>query len=431
MAGVRPEHPAIAQLADTEALRLITEHATELISLHRPDGVYLFASAGCRNLLGYEPHELVGRSGVDLIHPDDRADALRVLSRVAELPATTIVFRVGAKDGHWVWVECTAQATGSPTGEVVMVARDVTKRKEAEDRLREADERFRNAFDEAPIGMALTSLDGVFMRVNRALCEMTALEPQEMVGLRITAITHPDDIEADLDAIDRMITGDLETFHTEKRYVRKDGSVIWIQLSATPVHDVEGKPAYFVSQMQDITEQRARHAQLAHRALHDGLTGLANRSHLIEDLELTLAGLAFRPGGGVGLLFLDLDQFKAINDRLGHLGGDVVLVEIGRRLSGAIRAGDTVARMGGDEFVVLCECDGDGADLEELATRLLAVVDRPMSYDGVEVRTTVSIGMSATQDQSATPLVLLGQADRALYDAKRAGRNRWRWCRLA
>jgi diguanylate cyclase (GGDEF)-like protein len=173
-----------------------------------------------------------------------------------------------------------------------------------------------------------------------------------------------------------------------------------------------------------VTEQRALQEQLAHQALHDPLTGLANRRLFFDRLDLARAR-ARRSGGVLGVLFMDLDGFKAINDSLGHEAGDEVLVTVAGRLRAAMRAADTLARLGGDEFAVLCEDLTGRDDLIRIAERLTKAVGEPFQVEGTPVSVGMSIGIAVAAQPSASPDELLRQADAAMYRAKSAGKRRW------
>jgi diguanylate cyclase (GGDEF)-like protein/PAS domain S-box-containing protein len=175
---------------------------------------------------------------------------------------------------------------------------------------------------------------------------------------------------------------------------------------------------------RDVTEQRALQEQLAHQALHDPLTGLANRRLFFDRLDLARAR-ARRSGGMLGMLFMDLDGFKAINDTLGHDAGDEVLVTVAGRLRATMRAADTLARFGGDEFAVLCEDLTGQDDLIRIAERLTTAVGEPFPVESAPVSVGVSIGIAVAAQPAASPDEIVRQADTAMYQAKRAGKRRW------
>jgi diguanylate cyclase (GGDEF)-like protein/PAS domain S-box-containing protein len=282
-------------------------------------------------------------------------------------------------------------------------------------------ERFRRAFDEAAIGMAIVSSDGRWLQVNQALADLTGYPQSELVGMGFQDVTHPDDLDADVEALRELIAGERRRYVAETRYFHADGRIVWVALSVSVVRDATGGVLYLISQMQDITERKQAEAKLAHQAMHDPLTGLPNRT-LFND-RMLVAEARLRRGGSVALLFLDLDRFKVVNDGLGHDAGDRILIEAAARLRSVLRPSDTVARFGGDEFAVLCE-GVDESGVEAIACRIAEVLAIPFRIDGRELSLSASTGIVLTTDADSDPDSLLGDADVAMYAAKQAGRAR-------
>jgi diguanylate cyclase (GGDEF)-like protein/PAS domain S-box-containing protein len=293
---------------------------------------------------------------------------------------------------------------------------DISDRRENEEALSQANQRFRSAFDDAAIGMAIVSPEGRWMRANRALCELTGYSMEELVEMDFADITHPEDLPKDMEAFQEMIDGHRDRFQTQKRYIHADGRVIWVSLNSTIVRDAEGKPQYLLSQMQDISEHKQTEAALTHRASHDDLTGLPNRS-LFEDRLVLALNRQRRERKPVAVFYLDLDGFKEVNDTHGHDAGDFVLVAVAKRLTALIRPTDVVSRLGGDEFAVLCE-GMDEAAATKLAKRIVEVVPKPVDAGGFDLTVAPSIGISLTRDSATDPADLLADADVAMYFAK-------------
>jgi diguanylate cyclase (GGDEF)-like protein len=207
-----------------------------------------------------------------------------------------------------------------------------------------------------------------------------------------------------------------ETFH--------DRPDAWVSTTKLPLLDVGGKIIGTWGISRDVTAQVAAEQALVHQALHDAVTGLANRVALMDHLAQALVALE-RRSGSVGLLFIDLDDFKEVNDSLGHDAGDRVLIEVGRRLTADARRTDTVARLGGDEFVLLCAHLDDDDDLRLISDRVVRAIRAPLTIAGVDLTVTGSLGVALTADPHLHPGELLRRADVALYNAKHAGRNRF------
>ena len=290
---------------------------------------------------------------------------------------------------------------------------------------RGAQERSRLAFEHAPIGMALLTTDWRFLRVNKALCELTGYDREELTARSLADLTHMEDLELDLRYVSEMLANTRRTYKVEKRLSYADGHAGWILLSVSLVRDDAGEPRYFISQIQDIGERKRLEAQLVFLADHDEMTGLPNRRRFREELDRGVA-FAQRYGHCGALLLLDLDNFKQVNDSLGHHAGDRLVTEVARRLSKRLRATDVLARLGGDEFAVLLP-QTTPADAERVAGDLVAeVAGTAVDVNGTAVRGCTSLGVALFDPGwDIDPEALLMHADLAMYLAKREGGNRF------
>ncbi|MBV8855497.1 MAG: EAL domain-containing protein [Acidobacteria bacterium] len=291
--------------------------------------------------------------------------------------------------------------------------------------LRESEERFRSAFDYAAIGMALVSAEGRWLQVNRSLCDILGYDEQELLGMTFQEITHPDELTSVRAHVSQMLEGRLPTCHTEKRYIHKDGHVVWIYLSISRVGGGPSAGSRLIFQIQDITDRKQAERQLLHDAFHDALTGLSNRALFIDRLKLALARHKRLGADHFAVLFLDLDRFKVINDSLGHAIGDQLLVGIARRLETCLRPGDTVARLGGDEFTILLEDVTATREVTAIAKRIQKELALPFNLGGHEVYTTASIGIAPSTTGYERPDDILRDADTAMYRAKSLGKSRY------
>src|SRR5215217_5917762 len=514
------------ELRKSEArYRTVLDAAFDAIVTITPEGIVRWFNRGAERIFGYRAEEAIGQP-VTLLMPERYRDlcvaGLHRYLRTGEarvVGGTTELVGL-RKDGSEFPIEMSLGVTyedgeQSFTG----VIRDVTERKKFESALRESEQRFRGSFERAATGMALVGTDGRFLRVNRSLCEILGYTERELLRKTFQEITHPDDLDVDLEHLRRLLAREVRTYQTEKRYVHQDGHVVWVLLSASVVHDEEGEPLYFVSQIQDvserkkfeealerlshqhekvleaagegifgldlhgdvtfvnpaasdmtgwstqdllgrpmhnllhhtkpdgtpypseecpiyaafttgtthsrddevfwrkdgtsfpveytstpifedgeivgavvtfrdITERKALKEQLQHQAFHDLLTGLPNRALFIDRLERALTR-ANRRASNVAVLFMDLDNFKVVNDSLGHKAGDQMLVGVAERLKTCLRSEDTAARLGGDEFTILVEDIAGIGEVVQIAERIADILRPPFALEEQEVFATV------------------------------------------
>lgn len=419
----------LARSTEEERLRLarILEATTDWVGIATLEGRVLYINRAGRQVLGLD--ESGGLAGVTWtrVYPEWAAQVVRREG----LPAAT-------RDGAWSGEVAIRSRTGQeiPVSLVLMahknadgtvayissIHRDISERKRAEAALRESEERFRTAFASASTGMALLGLEGRCVQVNRAFCDMLGYTEDELMSRDILALTHPEDREASREVLLKVTTGAAESLQMEKRYLHKLGHEIWAIVSVALVRNAAGLPSHLIAQIQDITERKYFETQLIHLANYDPLTELFNRRRFQEELSQQLA-YARRYGTQGALLFLDLDQFKYVNDSLGHAAGDQLLKSLASLLRKRLRDSDIVARLGGDEFAVLMP-QADPAQAQGLADQLLTAIRRhTVMVNGHPVSTTASIGIALFPENGITAEELLARADLAMYQAKESGRN--------
>ena len=297
--------------------------------------------------------------------------------------------------------------------------RDVTAEQRAATALQEAEERFRVTFERAPLGMALITTEAGFLQVNDALCEMLGRSRDEVIALGADGLTHPEDREP-MRALPRR---DGRQERLVKRYQHADGHFLLMQISSSLVSDPAGRPLYYVSQFQDVTEEQRSQLQLIEQAFHDPLTGLPNRALFEERVGQALARVR-RQRSLLAVMFCDLNDFKEVNDRFGHQAGDDTLRSVAARLQGCIRETDTVARFGGDEFVFLLDGLSGPSEVEVTVARIHEAMRPPHFLGDQQVVVSASIGVAIGSWRSSSLETLLGQADAAMYQAKAAGGGR-------
>jgi len=298
---------------------------------------------------------------------------------------------------------------------------EVDARRQVEGALRSSEARFRAVFVNAGIGIGIADMAGRIIDVNSSFASMLGYTLAEFRELRVTDFVYPDDAAGMWDLYREIVEGRRDRARVEKRYRHKDGRVVWTNLTASLIRDAAGAPLYTVAMVEDVTARRELQERLRQQAVHDPLTRLPNRTLVQERLAAAFA----RSGSRVGVCYLDLDRFKAVNDRLGHDIGDRLLVAVAARLDECVSTrGHLVARMGGDEFVILAE-DPPPDELATLADLVLDVLQEPVRVDEHQLAISASMGVVECDVDVTTPADVLKAADVTLYWAKSDGRNRW------
>jgi diguanylate cyclase (GGDEF)-like protein/PAS domain S-box-containing protein len=417
----------ITETRDVERRARLLGHILDQVSetvllTAQGDPHFVYANEGAVTTLGYGRDELTGGMAVPDIDPDLTPDLWTgCWSRLREEGTRRFETRHRTKDGRIIPVEVTSTLIEFGGESMhVSVCRDISERRAAEQALADSEERFRLAFDESLIGMALLAPDSVptfrHLQVNPAMCQLVGRSPRELLRLRLADVLDGEDVADTESALAALVSEELPSYQAERRFRRAGGGVLWGLFGATLIHGGCGTPRYVLSQVEDITARKRAEAQLLHRALHDDLTGLPNRALLLEHLNGALAR-ARRSGTRLAVLFLDLDDFKSINDRFGHSAGDEFLIQVARRISSSVRASDVAARVGGDEFVVVCESLTEPSDAAVIADQIRRALAVDISLNDCSVTSVASIGIAISQ-QDSSPEDLLRDADAAMYSAK-------------
>ena len=298
---------------------------------------------------------------------------------------------------------------------------DITERKQAEESLRKLSQ----AVQQSPASVLITDTKGEIEYVNPKFVELTGYAADEVIGKNPRLLKSGFVSEECYRDLWETITSGRE-WRGELLNRKKDGEVFWEFASISPIKTADGEVTHYVAVKEDITVRKEYEERLLHQASFDGLTGLPNRLLTLDRVDQAIAR-AKRDKQCVALAFIDLDNFKAINDTLGHSAGDALLVEAAHRLTASVRAGDTVGRLGGDEFVVVLPDLSEGSQSQVVADKILAAFRRPFSLEGRKVSTTVSIGVSVFPSDGDSSHTLLRNADAAMYQSKAAGRNTFRF----
>jgi diguanylate cyclase (GGDEF)-like protein/PAS domain S-box-containing protein len=392
-----------------------------------------FVSDGCRQLTGYCPDELEFNKVVsldDITHPDDRQRIRQIINDARQGSGQyRVQYRMLHKNGTEKWVLERGALVLDEKGNRVLEGfiEDITEQLLSQRQLADAEMRYRSIFEDSVVGMFQTSIDGHYLEANLALAKLYGYETPSalMAGLS--------DIAGRL----YVAQGRREEFKTlmrehgrvtdfESEVYRRDGSRIWISEHAHVVYSPEGEPLYYEGTVEDVTAQHNYRQQLEYQATHDPLTGLPNRNLLQDRLQQVL-NLAQRKATQGSLAFVDLDNFKFVNDSLGHAAGDMLLVEVARRLKACLRDSDTVARYGGDEFVLILGDYGGLSDTLHILHRLQDAVSAPIMLEDHEVRVNCSLGVSVFPDDGVDLDVLLRHADAAMHHAKKLGKGQFQF----
>jgi diguanylate cyclase (GGDEF)-like protein/PAS domain S-box-containing protein len=371
------------------------------------------------------------RSFVSRIHPEDSEQFLEdirtwIAGRDQYFESE---FRVVLPEPHTVrWLSARVEAFRDAEGSVstmVGSVRDLTEQRANTRARRRAEEQFAAAFDLGGVGMLVTDLDRRILRANTAFCQQIGRPLDEVVGRTPNEFAHPSEPDEPASAsADRAARAGGGHLDLERRFLHADGSVVHTEVHLSVLRNEDDEPEYFFFQVVDITGRKRVEGELQRLAMHDPLTGLPNRYLLQDRLATALArSKRVHAHGVVAVLFVDIDHFKLVNDSLGHSTGDSLLVQLAGRLVKESRSGDTVARFGGDEFVMVCEDVTDAAEAARIGERVLKLFDEPFLVAKQQLYITVSTGIVVAAPE-ATTVTLLRDADAAMYQAKDGGRAR-------
>ncbi len=395
----------------------LSQRASDLAVVIDPIGQIMYVSPALGSVVGYSPEDVLGSEGVEYIHPEDIASLRRLMRQVMQSGDGATTLRIRDVMGSWKWFEATmSNLLHTAVGGVVCNLRDITERIDAERALRASEARYRAIADSADEGLWVATADGQTLYVNTRLCEILGKDADEIYGQSVADLFAGVPGEMMRLRLAQRHRRGAERYETTYRH--PDGAERILRFAAAPldVGDTESDQPTSLAMVSDITESRRLERELWRAALHDSLTGLPNRALLLDRLEHALT----RETGTTAVLFVDLDQFKIINDARGHTVGDELLITVADRLRTSVRPADTVARFGGDEFLIICE-KVDETQAHRIATELLDALDEPFSVAGGLLHVAATVGIALSPSPSAEHL--LRNAETAMYAAKNAGRR--------
>lgn len=413
---------------ESDAWRLIAEHSRDLVLLLDLSGRILYASPSHLPILGLDPASLVGVPASEHIHPDDREvqrEAFR--KRLETGHSEGVDIRVRKADGDFLLVESLGAPIRNERGDVesiVISARDISARHEAERKLRRSQERYRVIFERNLAGVYRSTVDGRLLECNPAFAKMLGFDSVEEVLQIPTWDLYFS--RSDREVLIEKLTERREMHNFEICLRKKDGSPVWVLQNDAMVYDTDDGTPYMEGTIVDITARKNAEERIEHQAYHDHLTDLPNRLLFHDRLSLAVAN-ARAQGDRLTVMFLDLDHFKLINDTMAHSAGDELLRRVAVTLQSHLRSEDTVSRMGGDEFTILLPHVKDENEAAKVAQSILDALTVPVYIHGREVFVSGSIGISMFPSDGDEPETLIKNADSAMYRAKDAGRNNFQF----
>ena len=383
-------------------------------------GTIHYANSALETMAGYGPGELNGQS-LEVLVPASRTDHEQLRTRYFESPRIRhledLDLTLLRRDGTVIpaRVQLAPYHIGDTLG-VIATVTDDSRRRAAEVAQRGADQHSQLVFANSVSGIAILDMDLRAIAINDSFCTMLGRTRDELIGSASAPISHPDDWALTEDIVTRMLAGAGDKTTYTKRLLYRDGQTIWVEVSLSLARSDDGSPKYFISSVRDISEERALIDQLSHQAMHDELTGLANRSMFNDRLSRALIR-ATRERQSLAIFLFDLDDFKDVNDTFGHRVGDDLLVAVARRLEVVTRAGDSLCRFGGDEFLYLAEALSDPGDARVIAQRILGVFDEQFELTEGTISQSATLGFTVSSDTD-DGVILVSNADTALNDAK-------------
>ncbi len=384
---------------------------------------FVYVNPFFEEISGYTMQELLGTPALNLVHPDDKALIREEVTRILreKSKANTYEYRLLKKTGEAVWVMERITSTEYMGQRAAMGSlMDINQRKVLEDELAQSDEWHRTILEEMEDAYYEVDLSGNFTFVNESTARHTGYAKKELTRMNFRQVVHEEDIDPVFSAFNNVYGSGEPNKGYGHRIIRKDGAVRYVEVAISTVRDKQGAIAGFRCVGRDVTERKQMEQKLADMATHDFLTGLPNRILLYDRFRVALAQ-AHRNNYKLGIISLDLDHFKEVNDNLGHATGDKLLTAMATRLSNILRSSDTVARLGGDEFLLLLQeihCPGDAILIAE---KIIDSCKEPLQIDGHRLQISTSIGIAIYPDNGEDLDILMRKSDAAMYFSKRHG----------
>lgn len=416
---------------EEQRFRALTDQSSDIIAIVNREGVIIYENRAIEEALGFKVGERIGGKGFDNLHPDDiefvKSEIRRLFSDI-NAPDSRREVRLRRKDGSWLFFEAVAShlLNGNVVDALIVNLRDISKRKESEESLRQSEEKYRTILENIQDAYFEVDLAGNLTFFNDSMCWLTGCSPDELRGMNHRQFTDEETSQRVFQIFNKIFNTRKPTRGYDWQVIRKDGTKRYIEASASLRKDASDKPVGFRGIIRDITERKEMECQLNYMATHDALTGLPNRLLFMDRLQVAIAQ-SRRSRNKLAVIMLDIDNFKDINDSLGHVMGDKLLKEVGHRLTGLLRQNDTVARLGGDEFIVLLSDFERMENVARIAGIILKAFQQPFICDNHQINSKASIGIAVYPDDGEDMESLLKKSDMAMYDVKAKGRNNYKF----
>ncbi|MDQ3751324.1 MAG: diguanylate cyclase [Actinomycetota bacterium] len=414
---------------DEADYRTLVEHVPAMVYRADVGGAdeWHFVSPQVEAFLGYSPTEFTSDLWLSRLYPEDRVRVLLEEDRDRDRPDGSthrIEYRFRSRDGRLVWISDEYVLMSGSDGRRYYrgVMLDITERKEIEAKLALQGEHFRSLVQHASDVIVVVDARGSIKYVSPSVERVLGFSAHERMGRSMFDLVHPDDVALAKETMAEIRERTGKHSRIELRVRHKDGFYRWLEVSMNNLLEDPNIQGIFIN-YRDVSERKIVEEQLRHNALHDPLTGLANRSLLVDRLEHAIAASA-RRNEHLAVLFIDLDDFKSVNDLFGHAAGDQILIAAAGRIKPCLRSEDTASRLGGDEFVVLLEGVEHESDATTIAKRMLESLHLPFVVGDRELSIHASIGI-AVADAPQDVHALLRNADAAMYAAKSRGPGRY------
>jgi diguanylate cyclase (GGDEF)-like protein/PAS domain S-box-containing protein len=416
---------------EEQRFRALAEQSSDIIVLVNRKGIITYENPVVERYLGLKVEERIGAGVFERIHPDDlelSIDTFNTLSGDINAPDPHFEIRLRHRNGSWHTFELVGSKMihDNVVEYVIINLHDITERKQIEKALRQREERYRTILENIQEGYFEVDLVGNLTFFNDSLCRISGYSQEELLGMNDRQYTNKETSKKVFQTFNKVYNTGEPTEGFDWQIIRKDGTKRYIEASVALQKDSSDKPTGFRGIVRDVTERKQIEQQINHMATHDVLTGLPNRMLFIDRLEVALAQ-SKRNKHKLAVMMLDLDNFKNVNDTLGHMVGDQLLKEVGYRLAGLLRQNDTVARLGGDEFIVLLSDLERMEDVLRVAKIILKAFGQPFVCGNHKFTSSTSIGIAIYPDDGEDIDSLLRNSDMAMYSVKTQGRNNYKF----